>query len=70
MTCCPICREPLTSDDELLMEWYDPCKWWVMIHRRNGDEYCAQADCHGTIARNFNARHHSFHPSVRESDNV
>lgn len=56
MTQCPICGQDLQANDEYRLTWYEPRKWWVFYHDRDGRLFCAQADVHGTIAKMFNAR--------------
>lgn len=41
---CPICHTSLERGDLLLAEWYQPRRWWVLKHVKDGDEWCVDAD--------------------------
>lgn len=42
---CTICKNVLESGDELLAEWYQPKRWWILRHVRDGDgDFCIEAN--------------------------
>ncbi len=45
-TLCPICNQELLETDELIAKWYEPKKWFVLSHLRNGETFCGMADHH------------------------
>ena len=47
---CPLCNEEIQDGrDELIITWYEPRRWWVVTHKRDGDGYCGKADFDGGI---------------------
>lgn len=46
-TCC-ICGRSVdhTSGDRLELHWYEPGRWWVLTHIKNGKQWCAQSNYH------------------------
>ncbi len=41
---CPICKNELLPGDKIYAEWYEPCRWFVLHHTRQGEDWCAEAD--------------------------
>ena len=41
---CPICNQKLQPNDRLYVEWYEPCRWFVLHHERDNENYCQQAN--------------------------
>lgn len=49
-TRCPICAEVIRDGlDELTIKWYQPRRWWVVSHKRDGQGYCGRADMDGAL---------------------
>ncbi len=43
---CPVCKKPLKDGEQLILLWYEPCKWWVVEHGTREDpmKICGNAN--------------------------